>query len=63
MASFVTASVELATEALRPNSAQEPRFNIQRTSVSLRSEQVDDVECYGLLIVSRDSAFLEDILV
>ena len=35
----------------------------QRTSVSFRSEQVDDLEAQGLLIVSRLTATLEDIMV
>jgi hypothetical protein len=40
-APFAIAPVDNSTKALRPNSAQETRFTIQRTLVPLSSEQVD----------------------
>ena len=55
--------MEHATETLRPNSAQESRFNIQRTSVFLRLEQVDDVERQCRLIVHCPTATQEHVLI
>ena len=60
---IVSAFVAHATEALRPGSAQEPRFTIQYTSVSLGLEQIDDLESQSLLIIRRRRALKEDIMV
>jgi hypothetical protein len=60
---IVSISVAHATEMLHPSSSQKQRFNVQRTSVSLGLEHVNDLECQGILIVHRLLALQEDVMV